>query len=152
MATATAQSIFHVSAVVPAPGHTTYILSGYQDDKTAHESNLAHEGLAHDLAQLIAVGRIDTMAHCRGAYKGTPERSIAVTGVDQWSLHKTILELAVKYRQESILAITGTLGLGTLYFTNGDTELIGQYQAIDSTNGIDAYTEVCATGETFTFV
>ena len=149
----TAQSIFHVSAVVPAPGHTTYIISGYREDlRTEHENSISHEALAHDLAQLLARGSIESFLHCRGRYFGQDERSIAVTGVDQWSLHKTILELAEKYRQESILAITGALGLGTLYFTNGGAELIGQYQAIDSTNGIDAYTEVCATGETFTFV
>ena len=146
-----------MSAIKPVPGHATYILSGHLTTLSNDESCTAHAGLAHDLSQLLVHSRIASFLHCRGAYKGTSEQSIAVTGLDCSSLEATILELAAKYRQESVLRIVGSKATGELLFPapnayGYDLELIGQYQAIDSTNGIDAYTEVCATGETFTFV
>ncbi len=133
------------SSILPQLGNVTYIISG--DTATESHHQLLIQALAGDLAR----GYFDSVTVCRGQYKGTPERSIAVTGWNSEATYECLLSLGRWLGQESILRVN-TFGYGSLIFCQDESEeQIGKYTSIDSTNGHEAWSEVCATGETFTF-
>lgn len=130
-------------------GRITYILSAEREEFTIGQNAHAMKRLATLLAAELAAGHIFTMAHAEGAYKGTPERSIVVVAPCGWIGQAS--QLGRMFGQESILRM-GSAGTATLHFMReDDAELIGSYTELESTDGVDAWTRILATGETFTF-
>ncbi len=82
------------SSILPQLGNVTYIISG----DTATESH--HQPLIQALAHDLALGYFDSVTVCRGQYKGTPERSIAVTGWNSEATYECLLALGRKFGQD----------------------------------------------------
>lgn len=138
-----------MSTIIPQAGNITVIISAELDWRDDERNMAAHAELMECTATRLKLGDLFSVQVCEGAYKGTPERSIAITG----PVSRTLAigqHHADMFRQESILAIDH-YGHGRLHYLDGDQESIGHYQPLKSTDAVDAWTRVLATGETFTF-
>lgn len=140
------------SAIIPREGNLTAIISAELSWRDAGRNHLDHLELRDRLARQLAIGELHGMFECEGAYKGTPEKSIAITGPLE-----TVKAIATRegerFGQESVLYVTNS-GRGTLRYIGHGTgpiqlEAIGLYTPLRGT--ADAWTRVIATGETFTF-
>lgn len=143
-----------MSTIIPQAGNITVILSAELASVADAPNERRHDALRLRLARHLEDGQLYSVQVCEGAYKGTPERSIAITG----PVSRTLAigqACAEQFGQESILAIDH-YGHGRLHYTDGDQESIGQYQVISGISpkmaAIDAWTRILATGETFTFI
>jgi hypothetical protein len=140
-----------MSTIIPTAGNLTVILSAELDWRDDARNALDHDLLRQGLADQLGYGELLSVQVCRGAYKGSPERSIAITGIPG-RVMAIARRQGERFDQESILAVDHH-GQGKLYFmaNTGDSHsTIGAYQAC-SPGGADAWTEVLATGECFTF-
>lgn len=139
----------------PQTGNITIIISAELETLETLENAQRTIGLRRNLGTRLGNGQLDLVASCRGAYKGTPEKSFAFTAPYCTALHVG-RELAEFFNQESFLSITAD-GRGELHHTAGedgqpgDQEHIGTYTVIHDRIAHDAWTEILATGETFTF-
>lgn len=144
-------------SIIPATHNTTCVLSAELDWRDDGRNFEAHLELRARLARQLEIGELLAVYECRGSYKGSPERSFAITG--QANRVRAIAKReAEKFNQESTLQIQPN-GHGYLVYTAINHSLaddhIGQYQALgnrlDDIDDIDAWTVILATGETFTF-
>ncbi len=140
------------STIIPAMGYVTFCISAQTDQLDSVESDIAHHALIERLTQLATDEDVAAIYKLRGQYKGIPERSVAITVRANATMFEILRSIGTTYCQESILAI-GYRGTGALMFTDGSDRIvsIGHCTSIESTNGHEAWSEVVATGETFTF-
>lgn len=137
-----------MSAIIPREGNLTAIISAELGWRDATRNGLDHIELRDRLARQLAIGELYSVLECEGAYKGTPERSIAITGPAGRTLAIARRE-AERFSQESVLVIDNE-GYGELRFTNDwHCVAIGTYSPLHG--AADAWTRILATGETFTF-
>lgn len=138
-----------MSSIFPAAGTLTVILSAELDWRSAHDNNGKHVELRTRLATHLANGKLLSVLECHGAYKGVPERSIAINGRVGAVLGIAQAE-ADRFGQECYLVIDKDSS-GALHFTeSGDQQAIGHYQACSPVIS-DDWTTVLAVDETFTF-
>lgn len=129
----------------------SYVLSAELAHLADDENNRRHDALRAQLARLLIHGQVDSIMNCRGAYKGTPELSVLVHSGASQGLAE-IVELAKAFGQESILAISPN-DVGLLHYLDGraeSVEVLGSVEFVTSTSGLDAWTQIIGTGETFT--
>lgn len=140
-----------MSSIIPQAGNTTVIISAELDWRDDERNLAAHIDLRERLARQLEIGELYSVQVCEGAYKGSPERSIAITGPVSRTLAIARGE-ADNFSQESVLIVNPD-GSGELRFTTDQHYMsIGHYVKLDSTDGVEAWTRVLATGETFTFI
>lgn len=139
-----------MSTIIPTPGMLTVVMSAELDWRDDGRNALDHDLLRQRLADQLAIGELVSVMECRGAYKGSPERSFAFTGLPG-RVRAIAHRQAERFDQESILVIDHH-GQGKLYFgSDASHSTIGEYQACRP-NTTEAWTEVLATGECFTFI
>lgn len=130
----------------------TYVLSAELARLSDGHNADRHHALIGLLAKLLADGQVDSIMQCRGAYKGTPEQSVLVHSGASQGLAE-IVELAKAFGQESILAISPN-DVGLQHYLDGraeSVEVLGSVEFVTNTSGLDAWTQIIGTGETFTF-
>lgn len=135
---------------IPANGRLTIIVSAEREYRSDDANHGYHCLLRKHVAKHVAHGELYSMHECEGAYKGTPERSIAFTG--PVGITGAIgRRLGEAFMQESILAIAPS-GKGELIFMDHQPGIaLGQLAPCDA-DQCEAWTRILATDETFTFV
>lgn len=136
-------------SIIPAPGHTTVILSAERGEYGELDNASRYQSLLGVAAAEVVRGRALAVYQLQGCYKGETEPSVAITMLHNQGV-KFGRHIGKLFEQESVLFVDSA-GNGKLYFLDtGDIENIGSYSPLHG--AADAWTRVLATGEEFTFI